>query len=883
MKIHRHFTAPGVDPFDVPTKRVHLSSPAGPIEEVEVPVFWSQHAADILGGKYCIRRGVPNKTGFESSFREVIHRLVYTWANRGWELGYFDTEEDRDAFYDEVAYMMVHQMASPNSPQYFNVGLWDVYGLIGPDDGLYAVDYDATENDKSVKTYRTEGAYVHPQISACFINKLEDNLLEKDGIAELITKEITIFKNGSGSGVNLSRLRSKNEPLSGGGTSSGMMSFLEVFDRAAGAIKSGGRTRRAATDRSLNMDHPEILDFIRWKAREEDKALALIRAGYDGSIDGEAYHTVSGQNCNTSVIIPDAFMKAAENGDDWDLKAVTTGEVVNTLPAGMLLDEIAQAAWRCADPGIKFFDTMNAWNTAINDGVIEATNPCSEYLWLENGSCNLGSLRLTAFFNPETKAFDIDGFIHAVRLWTIVLDISVSLGGYPTADIAAAAALYRTIGLGYTDLGGLLMQAGVPYNSDEGRAIAGAITALLTGVAYRTSAEMAADQNLGPFLRYDANKEPMLRVIQNHAALAARSLGRDDKYDLHYDPYLLDWTSYDMAETIGVAALKEWDRAVLEGRVHGFRNAQTTVLAPTGTISFVLDASTTSGEPDFSPVKLKRLAGGGYMRIVNQSIPIALKGLGYSDEDIDFISKWIVGHATFDGAPFQIKTMLKAFGATDEELASAEEAMPTAFTIEDIINDERFPTVAKAFPGEGSLLSRMGLADSVIKQLQQYICGHHTLENCPRVKKEHLPIFDCAVPAIPGGRYIEPAGHVFMLAAIQPWISGAISKTCNLPNTATVEDIKEIYWLAWRHGVKCLAIYRDGSKGVQPLSTSAEQTKVNESESVEMEEVEEEIQEEDVSPVPEFQEISITDIDFLESGLKCNAGSCGIEERVREV
>lgn len=877
MKITRRFTAPGSDPFGVPTKRVRLSLSAGPIQEVEVPVWWSQHAADILGEKYCVRRNVPNGVGHEYSFKEVIHRLVYTWAKRGWELGYFDTEEDRQAFYDEVAYMMVHQMGAPNSPQFFNVGLWDVYGIQGPDDGLWYVDYDHLKKTGELVARRSPGAYVYPQISACFINKLEDNMLEKDGIADLIKKEMTIFKNGSGSGVNLSRLRSKGEPLSGGGSSSGMMSFLELFDKAAGAVKSGGRTRRAATDRSLNMDHPEILEFIRWKAREEDKALALMRAGYSGGIDGEAYMTVAGQNCNTSVIIPDAFMKAAEAGDDWELKAVLTGETVKTIPARELLEEIAKAAWRCADPGIKFLDLMNQWNTCLNDGIIWSSNPCSEFLWLENGSCNLASIKLTSFLDVDNKQFKIDDFIHAVRLWTLVLDISISLGGFPTEDIAKASALHRTIGLGYTDLGGLLMRLGVPYDSDEGRAIAAAITSLLTGAAYQMSAVIAA--NLGPFIRYEANAEHMRRVIWNHAALAWRSLGREDvKHTLSYEPYLLDWRKYELASQIGEAAANIWDLVWDWGEKHGFRNAQVTVAAPTGTISFVLDSSTTSVEPDFSAIKLKRLAGGGVMRIVNDSIPIALKTLGYTDEEIDRITAWVVGYGTLSGSPLN-HPMLKAMGATDEEIEKAESSIKSAFSIHDVISEANFPSLARKYPGQGQLLERMGFNKTMIKRIEEYVLGHRTVEGAPGLKPEHLPVFDCAVPANPGGRYIRPEAHVLMLAAIQPWISGGISKTCNLPNSATVQDILNLYWLAWRTGVKCLAIYRDGSKGTQPLSTSAE--KPIEEAQVEMEVKEEESQVDQVTF--DFIEANVNDPDFLETGLKCTSGSCGLDQRIRDV
>lgn len=867
MKIQRVFTVPGADPFDVPVKRVRISIPSGPLEEIEVPEFWSQNAADILGSKYARKGDVPG-TGHETSFKQIFGRLVNTWTRRGQELGYFDTEEDAAAFRDECAYMLVHQIMSPNSPQYFNVGLWDEYGIMGEKDGHWYID------PKTGEAKESPGAYVYPQCAACFILEVADTLLGENGIVELMQNETRIFKFGSGSGVNLSSLRSRYEPLSGGGTSSGLLSFAKVLDANAGAIKSGGRTRRAATDRTINLDHPEALDFIWWKAREEDKALALIRAGYDGSIDGEAYSTVSGQNCNTNVTVTDEFLRMAFSGEgDWEFKAVTTGEVVGKMRARDLLLEIAKAAHRAADPGLKYIDTINRWNPLIADGQIIASNPCNEYLSLTNTACVLGSVRLTAFYDPERHFFDVDKLVHALTLLAIVLDISVSIGGYPFKKMAEGVAKYRNIGLGAADLGALLMRMGIPYDSAAGRAWGQVLSAIITGVGYRTSALLAKE--LGPFPRFEHNKAAMLSKIERMASNAFDAYYNCGQYFGNDPIYLLDWSH--VPDNVGYTAWKIWEEASKLASKYGVRNAEVSAWAPTGTISFVMDCDTTSLEPDFSPVKLKKLAGGGYMRILNRSMEIGLRALGYTADQRKEIMHYVLGHQTLKGAPHVNDASLRALGASEEELEKLESLLPMAFSLRDVITPENLPSVARRHPGVSDILSAFFTPDQ-IEAAERYVVGHGTIEGAPHLKPEHLPVFDCAVPSRPGGRFLSADAHVKMLAACQAFTSMGISKTVNMPRSATVEDLLRIYELAWKLGVKCISIYRDGSKHAQPLSTGSSSSSDNESAAQEAKPAADTAAKE--IPVlldgNEFGEIDLTDPEFLQSGLKCTSGSCSI-------
>lgn len=868
MKIQRVFTVPGADPFDVPIKRVRLSIPSGPVEEIEVPHFWTQNAAEILGSKYARKAGVP-ETGHETSFKQIFGRLVNTWTKRGRQLGYFDSEEDAEAFRDELAYMLVHQILSPNSPQYFNVGLWDEYGITGQKDGHWYIDPETGEAKES------PGAYVYPQSAACFILDVEDTLLGEGGIMELMENETRIFKFGSGSGVNLSTLRSRYEKLSGGGTSSGMLSFAKVLDANAGVIKSGGTTRRAATDRTLNLDHPEALDFIRWKANEEDKAIALIQAGYDGSIDGEAYSTVSGQNCNTNVTVTDEFLQMAFSGEgEWEFKAVTTGEVTGKMPARELLLEIAKAAHRAADPGLKFVDTINRWNPLIADGWIDASNPCNEYISLTNTACTLGSVRLTAFYNTVDGRFDVEKLVHAFTLLTIVLDISVSIGGYPFKKMAEGVAKYRNIGLGAADLGALLMRMGIPYDSDQGRAWGQVLSAIMTGVGYRTSALLARE--LGTFPRFEHNKKAMLHKIKRMASNATVALYDGGRYKGEDPLYLADWTlvQRDVAEM----ATKVWLEAERYACDYGVRNAEVSAWAPTGTISFVMDCDTTSLEPDFSPIKLKKLAGGGYMRIMNRSMEIALTTLGYSPEEREEIMHYVLGHQTLKGAPSINPEKLRLLGASEEDVDALENLVPMAFSLRDVINPDTLPSLAAKYPKAKDLLG-IFFTRNQIEEAEKYVVGHGTIEGAPHLKEEHLPVFDCAVPSTPGGRFLSADAHVKMLAACQAFTSMGISKTVNLPRTATVDDFLKIYEQAWKLGVKCVSIYRDGSKYAQPLSTGSGETEDDASKQTE-EEIESAVLPDvlDIDTVADkdFGEIDMSDPEFLQSGLKCNAGSCSI-------
>src|ERR1700674_208194 len=827
MKIERRFTQPGIDPLDAvewDRRESVIREPDGTVvfemRDLEVPKSWAQSATDILAQKYFRKAGVPQPDGSlgkETSARQVMRRLAGCWTDWGRRYGYFDTDDDAAAFDAELTHMLINQMAAPNSPQWFNTGLAYAYGIKGTPQGHYYVDPATNEVRES------EDSYSRIQGHACFIQSVDDDLVNANGIMDLWVREARIFKMGSGSGSNYSNLRAEGETLAGGGTSSGLMSFLRVGDRAAGAIKSGGTTRRAAKMVVLDMDHPDIDKFINWKVDEEKKAAALIAAGFDGSYEGEAYQTVSGQNSNNSVRVPDRFVDAVLNDGTWDLTWRTNGQVARTVRARDLWNQIASAAWSCADPGVQYDDIINSWHTCPAGGRIRASNPCSENLHLDDTGCNLASLNLMKFYDTERNIFDTDVFKHAVRLWTIVLEITVVMAHFPSAKIARNSYDYRELGLGYANLGTLLMVSGIPYDSPRALAICGAITAMLTGESYATSAEMAAQ--LGPFPRYSENADAMLRVIRNHRRVTYNAPAQEYEglrilpmgmHEALCPPYLL------------AAARDCWDRALAVGEQHGYRNSQASVLAPTGTIGLLMSCDTTGVEPDFAIVKFKKLSGGGYFKIVNESLVLALRNLRYKQSQIDDIIRYVNGTDTLHEAPYINPETLRARRFTDEDLAKIEKALPSAFEIsfaftswalgEEAMNRLGFTTEQYSVPGF-DLLRELGYSREEIDAANNAICGAMTVEGAPHLKEEHYAIFDCANKCGKiGKRFIHHMGHVRMMAAAQPLISGGISKTINMPNEVSVADVQEVYMRSWELGVKCIALYRDGSKLSQPLS-----------------------------------------------------------------
>ncbi|GEO81231.1 vitamin B12-dependent ribonucleotide reductase [Pararhodospirillum oryzae] len=924
MRIERLFTRDGASPYDALTFREATSeirNPDGSVvfraEAIQVPENFSQVAVDVLAQKYFRKAGVParlkavpeddvpawlwrhgadtealaalpadSRLGGESDSRQVFDRLAGTWTYWGWKSGTFDTESDARAFYDEIRYMLAAQMAAPNSPQWFNTGLFWAYGIDGPGQGHYYVDYRTGELRLS------ESAYEHPQPHACFIQSIQDDLVNEGGIMDLWVREARLFKYGSGTGTNFSALRGLGEPLSGGGRSSGLMSFLKIGDRAAGAIKSGGTTRRAAKMVICDIDHPDIEEFIDWKAREERKVAALVagskvceravkavlaaiagastslddearcdparnaalrkalraakrdhvpentlrqvialaRQGvtdlsfetYDTDWDSEAYLTVAGQNSNNTVRLTDAFLNAVVEDAPWTLRERTTARA-RTVPARALWDKIAGAAWASADPGVQFDTTINEWHTCPASGRINASNPCSEYMFLDDTACNLASLNLVAF-QEEGAPFDGAAFQHACRLWTIVLEISVLMAQFPSREIAQRSYEFRTLGLGFANLGGLLMANGLPYDSAPGRALCGAISALMTGVAYATSAEMAA--LMGPFAGYAANQDAMLRVIRNHRRAAH---GETSGFEgLSIAPQPLDAAACPEPALVA-AARAAWDQALALGTEHGFRNAQVSVVAPTGTIGLVMDCDTTGIEPDFALVKFKKLAGGGYFKIINRLVPRALRALGYAPEAITAIIRHAVGHGTLAGAPAINPESLSARGFTAGALARVEEALESAFDIRFVFNrwtlGDGFCTGALGFTPEQlddpdfDILAALGFSRADIEAANTHVCGAMTVEGAPGLKPEHLNVFDCASPCgRTGTRALSTTSHIGMMAAAQPFISGAISKTINMPASATVEACKDAYLTSWRLGLKANALYRDTSKLSQPLA-----------------------------------------------------------------
>ncbi len=903
MKFSRLFTKDGVSPFDLfkYTKRTSvLRNPDGSVvfeaNDVEVPTSWSQMATDILAQKYFRKAGVPlfdetgkpvldkdgnQVLGSEKSIKQVVHRLANTWRTWGQEHNYFDTEEDGKIFYDELVYMLVNQMSAPNSPQWFNTGIFNEYNITGNKQGHYYVD------PVSKKINKSKDAYSRPQPHACFIQSVDDDLLNEGGLFDLATREARIFKYGSGTGTNFSNIRALGEPLSGGGISSGLMSFLKIFDRAAGAIKSGGTTRRAAKMVILDIDHPDIEEFITWKAREEEKVAALVAGSrinkaflqaiveeaisngtdrknnqrlntliqraihrgtplniidrtldlvsqgftsldfedFDTYYEGEAYLTVSGQNSNNSVRITNEFMHCVENDEMWELRYRTTGETVKAIRARDLWNKINMSAWKSADPGVQYDSTINEWHTCPESGRINASNPCSEYMFLDNTACNLASLNLMKFYDETTGSFLIDEYLHAIRIWTVVLEISVLMAQFPSKEVAQKSFDFRTLGLGYANIGTLLMVNGIPYDSPEALAMTGALTAMLTGQAYATSAEMAKE--LGTFDKYDINKEHMLRVIRNHRRAAYNEAPA--KYeDLTVRPMGINPKYVD--EKLVAAARATWDKALELGEENGYRNAQVSVIAPTGTIGLVMDCDTTGIEPDFAIIKYKKLSGGGYFKIVNQSVRKALSKLGYSNKQIEDIEKYSKGNATLAGCPYINKNSLEAKGFSKEQLDAIEPQLASVFDITFAFNKwslgEDFLKSLGFFESDYNdskfnLLKRLGFTDQQIDAANDYVCGTMMIENAPHLKEEHLTIFDTANKCgRKGTRFIHHMAHVRIMAAAQPFISGAISKTVNMPQEASVSEIGDVYMTSWKSMVKAIALYRDSSKLSQPLNTT---------------------------------------------------------------
>lgn len=844
LSIERRFTTEGTSPYDTiewSRRDSRITNPDGSIvfemTNAEIPASWSQVAADIMVSKYFRKAGVPQfddagepilddsgspVEGPERSARQVIDRLASTWRWWGEENGYFATSQDAEVFEDELVYMLLHQMAAPNSPQWFNTGLHHRYGIEGPEQGFWYVDPTTDELTASPDSYS------RPSPHACFIQSVDDDLVNAGGIMDLWVREARLFKFGSGTGSNFSSLRGEGEPLSGGGKSSGLMSFLKVGDRAAGAIKSGGTTRRAAKMVILDVDHPDIETFIDWKAVEEEKVKALIAAGYSSDFNGEAYATVSGQNSNNTVRMTNEFVDAVAADADWDLTQRTDGTPMKTVKARKLWHQIAQAAWASADPGVQFHTTINEWHTSPAGGQIRASNPCSEYMFLDNTACNLASLNLGKFYDDDTAEFDLEAYKYAIRIWTMVLEISVTMAHFPSEAIAQGSYDYRTLGLGYANLGSLLMRMGIAYDSDEGRSIAGALTSILTGYSYTASSEMASV--VGPFPLYSENADSMLRVMRNHRKAAYDA----DQSEYEAVGHTVVGINQDVCPPEMLAyAHDAWDAAVAGGEEHGYRNAQATVLAPTGTIGLLMDCDTTGVEPDFALVKFKKLAGGGYFKIANQSVAPALTHLGYNEGAVSSIIDYVVGTMRLEDAPHVNTRTLLAKGFSKADTARIEATLPGVFEIGFAFNQwtlgeetmQRLGFTAEEYNGLGfNMLSALGFSDAEITEANDVICGRQAIEGAPGLRDEHLQVFDTANKnGKYGERYIHHIGHIRMMAAAQPFISGAISKTINMPNEVSVEDIEESYQMSWELGLKSMALYRDGSKASQPLSATSDE------------------------------------------------------------
>ncbi|WP_438957143.1 vitamin B12-dependent ribonucleotide reductase [Cognatiyoonia sp.] len=916
MKIERNFTTSGKDAYDgldFSNTSSEIRNPDGTIvfklDDCEIPTSWSQVASDVIAQKYFRKAGVPSvlkkvkekgvpeflwrsepdegaEMGGETSAKQVFDRLAGAWAYWGWKGGYFSTEEDARTYFDEMRHMLATQRAAPNSPQWFNTGLHWAYGIDGPAQGHHYVDYKTGDLTKS------KSSYEHPQPHACFIQSVSDDLVNDGGIMDLWVREARLFKYGSGTGTNFSSLRGEGEPLSGGGKSSGLMGFLKIGDRAAGAIKSGGTTRRAAKMVIVDADHPDIEEFIDWKVIEEQKVASIVAGSkmheqklngifaaikswdgveadaydpkinkslrtaireakkvaipetyvkrvldyakqghtsiefptYDTDWDSEAYSSVSGQNSNNSIRVTDAFLKAVEDDADWHLRNRKNGEVARTIKARNLWAKVGHAAWACADPGIQYHDTVNAWHTCPEDGEIRGSNPCSEYMFLDDTACNLASMNLLTFY--KDGEFQVEDYMHATRLWTVTLEISVMMAQFPSKEIAQRSYDFRTLGLGYANIGGLLMNMGFGYDSDEGRAMGAALTAIMSGVSYATSAEMASE--LGAFPGYKKNAKHMLRVIENHRTAAQGKITGYKK--LAVKPVALDHANCPDPRLVDLA-MSSWDEALELGKKHGYRNAQVSVIAPTGTIGLVMDCDTTGIEPDFALVKFKKLAGGGYFKIINQSVPAALEKLGYGSAQIEEIIAYAVGHGSLGQAPAINHTSLIGHGFGQAEIDKVEAALASAFDIRFVFNQwtlgEEFCTKSLGIPAEKlndptfDLLRHLGYSKQDIDAANDHVCGTMTLEGAPFLQEEHLNVFDCANPCgKKGKRFLSVDSHITMMAAAQSFISGAISKTINMPNDATIEDCQKAYELSWSLGIKANALYRDGSKLSQPLAAA---------------------------------------------------------------
>lgn len=715
VKIPCKFTQPGVNPFDEikwEKRRASITDDKGNVifeqDNIEVPESWSMLATNIVGSKYLF--GAIGTDQREDSLKQLVNRVARTISDWGAADGYFASKNDAETFYNELSYLCINQYGAFNSPVWFNVGLHQVYGHTSNSRSNY------TWSEKAGKIVASDDAYASPQASACFIQSVDDSM---EDIMRLAGSEAMLFKYGSGTGTDLSTLRSSREKLSGGGSPSGPLSFMRVFDQVAAVIKSGGKTRRAAKMQSLKVSHPDIVEFVEAKTKEERKAWALIDQGYDGSFGGEAYESVMFQNANFSVRLSDEFMKAVEDDAMWDTTAVVDGSPIESIKARELLYKIAEGTHICGDPGVQYDTTINTWHTCKSDGRINASNPCSEYMFLDDSACNLASLNLMKFVDKD-GVFDVSGFQHAVRIFILAQDILVDNAGYPVEKIADNSHKYHPLGLGYANLGALIMRLGYAYDSDEGRAFAGAVTALMSGTAYSVSQEMAVAK--APFARYEENKDDIINVLKMHRQALSS----------------LDSTS--CSSDLLEASHEVWDKVCSTVDSTGLRNSQVTVLAPTGTIGFMMDCDTTGVEPDIALVKYKQLAGGGMMKIVNQTLPPALKRLGYSAAEVDAI--------------------------------------------------------------------------------KAYVDEHDTVEGSPDLKEEHLHIFDCAFKPRNGCRYIPYTAHLRMMAAVQPYLSGAISKTVNVPEETTIDEIMNVYIDGWKMGLKAVAIYRDGSKRTQPLTTS---------------------------------------------------------------
>ena len=965
LVIERRFTSVGQDPFDTfewIEMDVEIRNPDGSmadsIEGVKLPSGFSGIPGKVCAQKYLRKAGVPkhlrnvpeegvpvwlqrsepdherlqtmdaaDRMGGETDGRQLFRRLAGTWTYWGWKYGYFASEADARAYFDEMCYLIASQRSAPNSPQWFNTGLHWAYGIAGPPQGHTYVDPDTGKVELSTS------AYERPQPHACFIQSVSDSLVGgTDSIMGLWNREALLFKYGSGTGSNFSNIRGAGEPLSGGGTSSGLLSFLKIGDRAAGAIKSGGTTRRAAKMVTLELDHPDIEEYIDWKPSEEEKVSALVigstilqkhadqimeavwehgddegrfnqktnlglrkamvrairdsvpqshiqrildlaEQGWKGlefdvldtDWQGEAYATVSGQNSNNSVRVPNSFMSAVKNGEQWgrywrtELEAAESEgrepEPCRTMDANALWDKVAYTAWACADPGVQFDTTINEWHTCPQAGRINGSNPCSEYMFLDDTACNLASINLLHYYDLDTHAFQIDDFRHSVRLWTTTLEISVLMAQFPSESITQRSYDYRTLGLGYCNIGSLLMHMGIPYDDGRAYAICGAVTAIMCGESYATSAEMASI--LGPFPDYERNAEDMLRVMKNHRR-AAYDAPAEEFEGLTVLPVGINGKK--CPKDLLDAAKECWDRAVREGEEHGYRNAQTTVIAPTGTIGLVMGADTTGVEPQFSLVQYKTLAGGGSLRIINRGVPNALGRLGYSESESLEIEEYIMGTGRLSDCPALSSERLKDAGFDSKVLSSIESKFADVFDLRSAFapsilgkkfcTDTLGLTEAQLNDPFFDTLGSLGFTAEDIEAANDHIFGHNTIEGAPGLKEEHLPVFDCATPCGKyGKRSIAWDAHVNMMAAAQPFISGAISKTINMPSDSTIGDVREAYNLSHSTMNKACAVYRDGSKLSQPLMNQlVDSVELDEEE--EEEEVVAKMVEEAVSAIP---------------------------------